>query len=375
MKILTAVDTFKGSISSSETNNIVATALRNKSLEVIEKPLADGGEGTIDALIDARKAQKIECQVTDVLGQKSKCYYAMMADQTAVIEVAQICGLPVVPLNKRDPMTATTYGVGEALLHAVKQGAEQVVIALGGSATNDMGVGMLQALGTTILDSSHQPVSFGAQSLKDIQHIDTSTCSPLIKHIPLSVITDVHNPLFGEDGATFVFGPQKGLSQADCIEVDKEIQRLCDITPVLEKFQNTPGAGAAGGLGAACLVLGAQIFAGAEWFMEILQIKETIQHVDVVITGEGQLDSQTLSGKAPIQIARYANSLGKPVIAIAGSIDIDILNDFYGSGIKSCLSVMPGIQTLEAAMTLSQAEKNIDYISQQIAAFMTWKDH
>ncbi|WP_080875867.1 glycerate kinase [Oceanobacillus timonensis] len=372
MKILTAVDSFKGSISSSEINNIVAKELKLKGLEVIQKPLADGGEGTIDALIDSTNANKIECTVTGGLGEKIKSYYAMMHNGTAVIEIAQICGLPMLPSDKRSPLYTTTYGVGEAIIHALHKGAKHIVIALGGSATNDVGIGMLQALGVTVSDALHQPASFGASSLENITHIDFSTRSPELKNIPISVITDVQNLLCGEEGATFVFGPQKGLSPDDCIKVEKQVQRLCSLTPLLQKYKNTPGAGAAGGLGVACLALGAKIYEGAEWFMKTLQLKETIQQVDAIITGEGKLDSQTLSGKAPISIARYAKSIDKPVIAIAGSIDIQLLSAFYESGIKICLSVLPGIQTLEQAITLSQSQQNITYISQQIATFLTW---
>ncbi|WP_152655605.1 glycerate kinase [Oceanobacillus sp. CFH 90083] len=372
MKVLTAVDSFKGSIDSSEINRIIAKELENRGLEVIQKPLADGGEGTIDALIDAEIAERIECTVTGGLGEKITSYYAMMHDGTAVIEIAQICGLPMIPPNKRNPLYTTTYGVGEAIIHAIEHGAVNIVITLGGSATNDVGIGMLQALGVTITTPSHQSVLSGAAALEAITHIDFSTCITSNKDVSLTVITDVQNPLWGPDGATYIFGPQKGMTPDDLMQIEKQIQRLCTISPILQKYQDTPGAGAAGGLGAACLALGAQIFDGADWFMEKLQIKETIPQVDVVITGEGRLDSQTLSGKAPVSIARHAQHLNKSVIAIAGSIDTSLLPDFYESGIKSCLSVIPGIQTLEQAMSLSQVQKNISYISQQIASFLTW---
>ncbi|WP_339235690.1 glycerate kinase [Oceanobacillus sp. FSL W7-1281] len=372
MKILAAVDSFKGSISSSEINGIIAKELEIKNLEVIQKPLADGGEGTIDALIDSGVAEKKDCMVIGSLGEKIKSYYALMNNGTAVIEIAQICGLPMIPENKRNPMHTTTYGVGEAIIHAINHGADNVVITLGGSATNDLGMGMLQALGVTITDESDQPVLLGAAALKDIAHIDFSTCFTAIQNISLYVITDVQNPLFGQNGATFIFGPQKGITPEDAVQIEEQIKRLCTITPILEKYQDTPGAGAAGGLGAACLALEAQIFDGADWFMETLQVKEAIHQADVVITGEGKLDSQTLSGKAPISIANYANNLNKPVIAIAGSIDSSLLTRFYESGISVCLSVIPGVQTLEQAMERSQVQNNISYISQQIATFLSW---
>lgn len=213
MKILAAVDSFKGSISSSEINGIIAKELEIKNLEVIQKPLADGGEGTIDALIDSGVAKKINCMVIGSLGEKIQSYYALMNNGTAVIEIAQICGLPMIPENKRNPLHTTTYGVGEAIMYAINHGADNVVITLGGSATNDLGIGMLQALGVTITDESDQPVPLGAAALKDITHIDFSTCFTAIKNITLSVITDVQNPLFGQNGATFIFGPQKESHQ------------------------------------------------------------------------------------------------------------------------------------------------------------------
>ncbi|MFD1388697.1 glycerate kinase [Oceanobacillus oncorhynchi subsp. oncorhynchi] len=321
MKILAAVDSFKGSISSSEINGIIAKELEIKNLEVIQKPLADGGEGTIDALIDSGVAEKKDCMVIGSLGEKIKSYYALMNNGTAVIEIAQICGLPMIPENKRNPMHTTTYGVGEAIIHAINHGADNVVITLGGSATNDLGMGMLQALGVTITDESDQPVLLGAAALKDIAHIDFSTCFTAIQNISLSVITDVQNPLFGQNGATFIFGPQKGITPEDAVQIEEQIKRLCTITPILERYQDTPGAGAAGGLGAACLALEAQIFDGADWFMETLQVKEAIHQADVVITGEGKLDSQTLSGKAPISIANYANNLNDHLLK---QVDLDM---------------------------------------------------
>jgi len=370
MKVLIAMDSFKGSISSEDSSRAIALGIRDvySDAEIIALPLADGGEGTVEALVKATGGKFIKKEVTGPLKEKIDAVYGILGDKkTAVIEVAAACGLPLVPFDKRNPAVATTYGVGELIRDAIDKGCREFVIGLGGSATNDAGVGMLQALGFIFLNSSNEEVGLGGQELSNIRKIDLSSVIPELKDCTFKVACDVNNPLYGPKGAAHIFGPQKGATEEMIKELDKGLENFAQI--VLQELgrdiQNIVGAGAAGGLGAAFAgFLHAHLQSGIELVLEIIEMEQNMQGVDFVITGEGKMDGQTSMGKAPLGVAQLAKKHEIPVLALAGCItEENILNEL---GITSYFSIINAPMTLEEAMDSTVTSENLRTATKQI---------
>ena len=371
MNIVVAIDSFKGSLSSTEAGNIVKNAALKlePSNNVIVRPLADGGEGTVEALSSGVKGELIELEVTGPLFEKVTAKYFIMAENnTAVIEMASAAGLTLIEENKRNPLKTTTFGVGELILDAIEKGCRRFIIGIGGSATNDGGIGMLGALGYEFLDEKGESITLNGGGLKEIKTIVTHNVNPILKDCVFRVACDVTNPLCGELGCSKVFAPQKG---ADTEAVEKMDLWLKNYSSVVEKalknaYSNYPGAGAAGGLGFAFKsFLNAQLDSGVKIILEETKLEEYIKNADVVVTGEGRLDYQTAMGKAPIGVAELSKKHNKKVIAFAGSVtdDATICNE---KGIDAYFSIMQGVSTLDEALDKNNAEKNLFNTAYQV---------
>ncbi|MCD9519587.1 glycerate kinase [Photobacterium phosphoreum] len=371
MKIIIAPDSYKESLTAME----VATAIEAgfcqvmPDAEYIKLPMADGGEGTVQSLVDASNGTIIEHSVTGPLGKSVPAFFGIMGDgKTAVIEMAAASGLHLVSPDLRNPMLTTSYGTGELILAALDHGVEHIIIGIGGSATNDGGSGMAQALGVQLLDSNAQPLGLGGQALAQLATIDVSHIDPRLAHIKLEVACDVDNPLCGEKGASQVFGPQKGATPIMVAELDQNLAHYADIIKrdLGTDIKNTAGAGAAGGMGAALLGLfNAQLRSGIEIVIDAVNFNEIVKDADLVITGEGRIDSQTIHGKTPIGVARAAKKFNKPVIGIAGCLSQDC-GVVYGHGIDAVFSVVPAAMSLEQAF--KNAAINVELTARNVAA-------
>lgn len=347
-------DSFKGTFSSLEViEHLEEVARRHFSpLEVVKVPIADGGEGTVDALVMAAKG---EYRMVEVMGplpdMRVKAKYGIIHGKTAVIEMAQASGLPLVPAEKRDPLNATTYGTGEVIKAALDEGIRDFIIGIGGSATNDGGIGAAQALGVKFLDRSGKEVGFGGKYLQFIDRIIIDDIDPRIKESTITVICDVSNPLTGPHGATAVYGPQKGVTEEnfDILESGmKNYERLIKETTGMD-MSKVPGSGAAGGLGAALVAFfGAVLKPGIDTVLDYVKFDELIEGADLVITGEGRIDGQSVYGKVPVGIAKRCKHKGIKVVAIVGGMGPGA-QKVYDYGIYS---IMP---TVNAPMSLDEA--------------------
>lgn len=355
MQILIAPDSFKESLSALEVAQAIEAGLR----EVLPAaryrllPMADGGEGTVQTLVDATGGQLREVMVTGATGRRIAAHYGLVADQhLAVIEMAAASGLEAVPPAERDPRSATSYGTGELIADALDAGARRFVIGLGGSATNDGGAGMLQALGVRLLDADGRDLSRGGAALARLQRIDASGLDTRIAQCRIDVACDVTNPLLGPRGASAVFGPQKGATPAMVAELDGCLQRLAEALrdDLGQDVAEVPGTGAAGGMGAALLaVLGAQLRPGSEVVADALGLDGAVREADLVITGEGRTDGQTIHGKAPIGVARVAARHGVPVIGLSGALTPDS-SAVHEHGIAAVFSAVRSVCTVEEAL-------------------------
>ncbi|MBD8014585.1 glycerate kinase family protein [Planococcus wigleyi] len=371
MKVLIAMDSFKGSLSSIESSTAIAAGIKevypHADIEVL--PLADGGEGTVEALVNATAGTLVTIPVTGPLNETVKATYGILGDgKTAVIEVAEACGLPLVPYGERNPLKATSYGVGEIISDAIEKGSREFVIGLGGSATNDAGIGMLQALGFCFYDMNGEKVGIDGQSLTDIWSIDLKQVNPMLKECRFRVACDVKNPLYGPEGAAHIFGPQKGATPEMVEQLDKGLKHIAEIVlyTLQTEINQIEGAGAAGGLGAAfSSFLHADLQSGIELVMEIIEMEKSMQGADFVITGEGKLDGQTSMGKAPLGVAELAQMHNIPVIALAGGIteETAVLNKL---GITSYFSILNQPMTLEEAMDSKMAYNNLRATTNQL---------
>lgn len=328
MKFVLAPDSYKGTLSQMDVSQVMKQAILNRypNSKVITKPMADGGEGTLDALLDA--ADQSECipvQVTGPLGEQIDTSIGVVNGDTAVIEVAAIAGLPFVPEALRNPMETTTYGIGEAIGIVLDRGIRKFVIGLGGSATNDGGFGMLVALGVTIKASENKALSMKGKGLLDIQTIDFHTIDSRIWDCEIQIASDVDNPLYGPNGATYIFGPQKGATSEQMAKLDTAMNKYSQLAEnalnLNETLVNFPGAGAAGGLGFAFLLLQAEIISGAKLVAKTIELEKEIADADLVFTGEGKSDEQTLFGKAPGYVAELARKHGVKVYLVSGSVE------------------------------------------------------
>ena len=366
MHIVVAPDSFKGSLSSRQVASTIEQAIlaTKHSDTVTVKPMADGGEGTVDALLSSTKGKKVSITCTGPLGDRMNTYYAIMDDNTAVIEVANIAGLVQVPIDKRNPDVTTTYGVGEVILDALDKGCKSMIIGLGGSATNDGGLGLLQALGMKALDQFGKEVNYFGQDLVKIKDVSFTHLDKRLNDVPIQVACDVDNPLCGEKGASTVFGPQKGATSAQVTTYDKALAYYAQVieNKLGRRLQDVAGAGAAGGLGFALLVLNGTLISGAKLIAEASNMKDAMKQADLVITGEGQTDQQTLYGKAPGYIADLAANYNVPTILISGSLagDLDILRTKFAG----CFSIIN--QPLSLDECINQAEELLFEQTKQI---------
>jgi len=370
MKVIIAPDSFKESLSAKQ----VCIAIRNglqrvwPDADYVEVPIADGGEGTVQSLVDATAGRIHQLGVTGPVGERVDGFYGLLGDgETAVIEMAAASGLHHVPREKRDPKLTTSLGTGELILDALNNGARRFIIGLGGSATNDGGIGMLSALGAVFSDQQGQSISANGLGLSQLAHIDTRAMDPRLNESRFLVACDVDNPLCGNQGASAVFGPQKGATDADIQLLDTALFRYAKLIKASRGIDvlHTPGAGAAGGMGAALLgFLPAQLKPGVEIVLDSLALTDRLNGADLVITGEGRIDGQTIHGKAPIGVARVAKQAGLPVIAIAGCTG-DHYQAVYQHGIDAVFSSVPRAMALNEAFL--QSADNLADIAENVA--------
>ena len=370
MKAVIAIDSFKGSISSLEAGNAAAEGIRRvfPDADTTIKPVADGGEGTVEALIDGLNGRLCEAEVSDPLGRRITAKYGVLPDYTAVIEMAAASGLTLLSENERDPMTTTTYGTGELILSAVHNGCRNIIIGIGGSATNDGGIGCLQALGFGMLDNKGRQVGAGAEGLSQLAEITDTNVIPELKECSFKVACDVTNPLCGENGCSAVFAPQKGAKAETIPVMDGYLSSFAELTKTYNAAASpdTPGSGAAGGLGFALMYyLGAEFEGGIDLIMRETKLDAAVKDADIVVTGEGCLDSQTAMGKAPVGIARIAKKYGKPVIAFSGTVKsgAELCSQ---NGIDAYFPILREISTLEQAMDKSNAYRDLADTAEQV---------
>ncbi|MDD7391251.1 MAG: glycerate kinase [Fusobacterium gastrosuis] len=368
MKIVVAPDSFKESMTAKEVCEHIEKGLKavSKNWEIIKIPMADGGEGTLDALIDSTKGKIFYEQTVGPLGDELTSRFGILGGKNiAVIEMASTSGLELISPEKRNPYITTTFGTGQLILKALNLNVEKIILGIGGSATNDGGAGMLQALGAKLLDENNNQIGYGGYELSRLKKIDFSELDERLKKVEILVACDVTNPLTGENGASHIFGKQKGATP----EMIKVLDRnLLLYSKIIEKdlgikVDDIPGAGAAGGLGAGLLALGASLKKGIDIVIEASELEKKIVGADIVITGEGSIDGQTRFGKTPYGVAMVAKKQGIPTITLAGNVgkDIDILYDY---GFDAIFSIMQGVETLESALengklNLEKTAKNI----------------
>lgn len=397
MKAVVAIDSFKGSLSSMEAGRAAEEGIKRvyPTATVVVKPLADGGEGTTEVLIDGLSGTKEEIIVTGPMGDPVVAYYGtavrnmMISDsgndinyepvspegsrrkedaeprgeRICFMEMACASGITLVRDEERNPLKATTFGLGEMILHAVKDSIKDFIIGIGGSATNDGGLGMLKALGVRFLDRDGNEVWEGANALGQITEIDVSQMAPELSNCRFRVACDVTNPLCGENGATYIYGPQKGISEEQKEPVDKAMRhygkKVLETFHKDESFMDEPGAGAAGGLGFAFLTfLNAELIPGVSLLLDVTAIEEELRNADIVLTGEGQLDGQTAMGKAPVGVATLAKKHGKKVLAFSGSITEDA-KACHEAGIDAYFPIIRGVCSLDEAMNRESAKRNM----------------
>ncbi|HLT03830.1 MAG TPA: glycerate kinase [Pseudomonas sp.] len=373
MKIVIAPDSFKESLAAPQVAEAIARGWRAvfPDADCLLRPMADGGEGTVDAVLAAVGGERRTCRVTGPLGTPVPAHWGWLADGTAVIEMAAASGLHHVPPGQRDILCACSAGTGELIRQALDAGARRLILGLGGSATNDGGAGMLRALGVRFLDGQGQALEPGGAALARLARLDLSGLDPRLRQVEVRVAADVDNPLCGPRGASAVFGPQKGASPEQVEQLDQALAHYARLMAETlgEDHAEVPGAGAAGGLGfAARALLGARFRPGVELVAELSGLAEAVRDAELVITGEGRLDAQTLHGKTPYGVARIAQAANVPVIALAGSLG-DGYWRLYEAGVSAAFSLTPGPMTLEQAC--SDAAAQLQARSQDIARL--WK--
>ena len=371
MKIVTAIDSFKGSMTSMEAGFAAAEGIHrvDADAEVQVRPLADGGEGTVEALVAGMNGKTEHVKVTGPLGEPVICEYGIIeSTKTAVIEMAGAAGITQVPDEKRNPLYTTTYGVGEVIKDAIEKGCRRFIVGIGGSATNDGGVGMLQALGFGFLDKNGNQIRFGAKGLEDLESITTDHVLPELKECTFRIACDVSNPLCGEQGCSAIYGPQKGATSTMILQMDKWLAYYAALAR--EQFPHAdakyPGAGAAGGIGFAFLTFcNATLESGIKIILEETHLEKYIRDADVVITGEGRLDGQTVMGKAPIGVARIAKKYEKPVLAFSGCVVKEAVA-CNAEGIDAFFPILRNVVSLDEAMHTDNAMTNMADTAEQV---------
>lgn len=371
MKAVIAIDSLKGSLTSMEAGNAAKEGVLRAvpDAEVVVKPLADGGEGTTEALIAGLGGSFIKTKVTGPLGQVVMATYGILEDNTAVMEMAEAAGITLVKREELNPQKATTYGVGQMIADAVKRGCRNFLIGIGGSATTDGGVGMLQALGCEFLDCEGKEIGYGIESLDKIVTIRTEHLLPELSDCRFQIACDVKNPLYGKNGAVYVFGSQKGVKENDKVLLDKKMQHFAKKTGEFlgRDLSQADGAGAAGGLGFAFLsyLPNVELRSGIDLILHAINLETHIKEADVVVTGEGKLDFQTAMGKVPVGVAHLAKKYGKKVIAFAGSVTEDA-GKCNEEGIDAFFPIVRGVTTLDEAMNKENAKRNMRLSVEQV---------
>ncbi len=371
MKAVIAIDSLKGSLTSIEAGRAIKSGVLRvfPDAEVLVRPLADGGEGTVEALVEGMGGVLKTVEVTGPAGKPVGAVYGIVeAEKLAVMEMSQAAGITLVFGDERNPLHTTTYGVGEMIADAVNNGCRNFIIGIGGSATNDGGIGMLQALGFGMLDKDGKNVPFGAKGAESLAKITTENVLKELSECNFSIACDVTNPLCGDLGCSAVYGPQKGATEKMVADMDRWLENYAKITE--EKFshadKNAKGAGAAGGLGFAFLAyLNGKLQPGIELILEKTGLEEYIKAADVVVTGEGRLDFQTAMGKAPIGVAKLAKKYQKPVLAFAGSVTKDA-DECNRQGIDAFFPILRRVCTLDEAMEKETAQQNLTDTAEQV---------
>ncbi|MGI9274304.1 MAG: glycerate kinase [Endozoicomonas sp.] len=371
MKIVIAPDSFKESLTAAEVADAIEAGFQQiyPDAEYVKVPVADGGEGTLQSLVDATNGQLIERMVTGPLGKPVKACFGLLGDgKTAVIEMARASGLELVAPEDRNPLITTTYGTGELILAALDQGVEKIIVGIGGSATNDGGAGMLQALGVQLHDSDGRPLTHGGAPLAGLTSIDVTRMDSRLQSVEFVAACDVDNPLTGKNGASAVFGPQKGANADMVQQLDECLGHYARIIRQDQgaEVDQVPGAGAAGGMGAALLAfLNASLKPGIDIVMDAVSLAEQVKGASLVITGEGRIDGQTAQGKTPVGVARIAKAENIAVVALAGSVG-DGVEAVYEQGIDALFPVVHGAVKLEDAF--QKAAENLIRAARNLAA-------
>ena len=371
MKIVVAIDSLKGSLTSLEAGMAIKQGIGRAipEADVSVRPLADGGEGTVEALTLGMNGRTEKVTVSGPLGKPVECVYGILEEsKTAIVEMSGAAGITLVSEQERNPLHTTTYGVGEVIKDAIGKGCRHFIVGIGGSATNDGGIGMLQALGYGFLDKNGNQVSFGAKGLKDLAEITDTNVLPQLKECTFRVACDVTNPLCGEQGCSAIYGPQKGATPSMIMQMDKWLGDYACLAA--EKFPKadplTPGTGAAGGMGFAFLTFtNAVLESGIKIILEETRLEDYIKGADIVVTGEGRLDGQTVMGKAPIGVANIAKKYGKLVLAFSGCVTEDAIACNVG-GIDAFFPILHTITTLEEAMTPKTTRQNLTDTTEQV---------
>ena len=371
MRVVVAIDSFKGSMSSLEAGEAISKGIKkaHKEAEVEIRPLADGGEGTVEALSIGMGGKLINVDVTGPVGRKVNAVYGIVdSSKTAIIEMSQAAGITLVSGNEKNPLYTTTFGVGELIKDAINKGCRHFVVGIGGSATNDCGIGMLQALGYEFLDKEGKQVGFGASGVRDIVSIRDENVIKELSECYFRVACDVNNPLCGDLGCSAIYGPQKGATKEMVADMDGWLKNYSKI--VKEKYPDAdceyPGTGAAGGLGYAFFnFTNSKLESGIKIVLDETKLEEYVKNADIVVTGEGRLDHQTVMGKAPVGVANIAKKYNKKVIAFSGSVteDAGVCNEH---GIDAFFPILRRIVTLEEAMQTDTAKKNLTDTAEQV---------
>lgn len=371
MKVTIAIDSLKGSLTSLEAGNAIAEGILKvyPEAEVNVRPLADGGEGTVEALVAGMDGTEHTVKVTGPLGEIVEATYGIIEESgTAIMDMSQAAGIVLVPPEKRNPLYTTTYGVGEMIVDAMEKGCRRFIVGIGGSATNDGGVGMLQALGFEFLNERGESIADGGRGLKELRSISDEHVNPKLQECEFHIACDVNNPLCGERGCSAVYGPQKGATPEIVQKMDDWLLNYAALA--CEKFPKAnpvfPGTGAAGGLGFAFLTFtNAVLESGIKIVLEETRLRDYVKEADIVITGEGRLDEQTTMGKAPSGVAKLAKEYGKPVLAFAGAVTKDayVCNE---NGIDAFFPILRSVVSLEQAMDRRVASQNMTDTVEQV---------
>ncbi|EPE9057598.1 glycerate kinase [Klebsiella aerogenes] len=373
MKIVIAPDSYKESLSALDVATAIETGFREiyPHAEYVKVPVADGGEGTVEAMVAATQGHIVQVSVTGPLGEPVNAFYGLSGDmRCAYIEMAAASGLESVPPTRRNPLLTTSWGTGELIRHALDAGVSQIIIGIGGSATNDGGAGMAQALGAKLLNAGQQQIAPGGGALETLARIDLSELDPRLADCRIDVACDVTNPLTGPQGASAVFGPQKGATAAMIERLDRGLQHFAQIIDrdLDIDVLSLEGGGAAGGMGAALYAFcGANLRPGIEIVTDALGLADLVADADLVITGEGRIDSQTIHGKVPVGVAKVAKRYNVPVIGIAGSLTADV-GVVHQHGLDAVFSVLYSVCTLNEA--LANAAANVRMTARNVAAVL-----